>query len=196
MSLATPDSMLKQPANGANEDVKTCEICGVAFSGKWSRKYCSQECRSEKNRKRVIQWRKENPKKNMKTGAKHDVRRKKRANSNAKADRICGHCGITVAAMYGNKYCSPECVQEKNRERARLWWRNNTGRVKENNARYSKNNREKSRESIRRWHKNNPERSREIHNRWLKKNPEKAIEYRRRNKEKRRREAMGKTGNE
>ena len=62
MSLATPDSILEQSADGASGDVRICEICDVAFSGKWSRKYCSQECRSEKNRKRVMEWRKKIPK--------------------------------------------------------------------------------------------------------------------------------------
>ena len=195
MSLTTPDSMLKQPANDTNEDVKTCEICGVAFSGKWSRKYCSQECRSEKNRKRVTQWRKENPKKNMKFRVKYGGRRKKRANGGEKTEQICGYCGNVVTAMYGNKYCSPECVQEKNRERARLWWKNNAGRAKENAARYSKNNRESRKKSVKGWLKNNQERVKETHKMWLKKNPEKAVEYRRRSREKRRREA-GKTGNE
>ena len=195
MSLTTPDSMLKQPANDTNEDVKTCEICGVAFSGKWSRKYCSQECRSEKNRKRVTQWRKENPKKNMKFHIKYVGRRKKRTNAGEKTDQICGYCGNAVSTMYGNKYCSPECVQEKNRERARLWWKNNAGRAKENAARYSKNNRESRKKSVKGWLKNNQERVKETHKMWLKKNPEKAVEYRRRSMEKRRREA-GKTGNE
>ena len=189
MSLTTPDSMLKQPANDPNEDVKTCEICGVAFSGKWSRKYCSQECRSEKNRKRVTQWRKENPKKNMKFRVKYGGRRKKMTNGGEKTEQICGYCGNAVSAMYGNKYCSPECVQEKNRERARLWWKTNTDRAKENAARYSKNNRESRKKSVKGWLKNNQERVKENHKTWLKKNPEKAVEYRRRSKEKRRKEA-------
>ena len=190
MSLATPDSILEQSADGASGDVRICEICDVAFSGKWSRKYCSQECRSEKNRKRVMEWRKKNPKKRMVAKSKHAcVRRKRAANGDAKPIRVCEHCGATSADMYGNKYCSPECVLEKNRERARLWWKNNTGRAKENAARYSKNNREARRKSVKGWLKNNQESVKENHKTWLKKNPEKVIEYRRRSNEKRRKEA-------
>lgn len=130
---------------------KECATCAKIYTpGRSSSKYCSSVCSR---------------------AAKAARQRRQRAERSASLRRTCTICGLEFTAKVHNaRYCSKECKAFTARERASLWYKENTSRAKETRRKYSASHKKQRRQYLRDLPESTKEKRRERQRQWYAKN--------------------------